>query len=335
MLSENFLTSGSILQTPKALYLAEGPFQKNKHPHPKQPCLYLSDFFSRKKYFLWNKTIKAFDKKKLLQFLSIHEEKHSKPPFITPPFDLFQKQFNDFKYSKNLKKVVPVLFTKSFFWLSPRKLAFLIKNLLNCSYGFVYGYWNEREGFLGLTPEYLFNKTKDFTFTMALAGTKKSSNVHLKKDEKEINEHQIVVQGIIERWRGFLHRKSYMYEDYYGPLKHLRTNIILQNTSQIDFLSTVQKLHPTAALGGYPREEALRWLQKYDKENREYFGSPFGINFPNGDGFCLTAIRNIQWTLSLIKLGSGCGLTQKSQLKKEWQELHLKRQWLKNIMWEA
>ena len=335
MLSKKFFNEGLIFQNNEQFFIAEGPFTLQDSRHPTKPCFYLSDFFLQKGFFIWSPKITQIHRDNLLDFLNSYKENYAVPPWIEPCFNDFKNQFHHFQkavQSSHLTKVVPVVFSKSSLTLSETYKAFLLKNLLQTQKKFIYGYWGPKEGFLGLTPEFLFKKENKTLHTMALAGTAQKSDTHFMKNPKEIKEHQIVVQDIEQRWKGFSIQKSKMYESAYGNLKHLRTDIMIQSNN-LHFLSIVKKMHPTPALGGFPRNTALQWLKTYNKIPRKYFGSPFAVLFPNGNSFCLTAIRNIQWTPQSILLGSGCGLTQNSLLEKEWLELKLKRKSVIQYLW--
>ena len=335
MLNKKFLNEGLIFQNNEQFFVAEGPLTLQNKPHSSKPCFYLSDFFSQKNFFIWSQKTIQIHRDNLLDFLSSYKETYPVPPWIEPRFNVFKNQFNHFQQavqSTNLTKAVPVVFSKSSIGLSDKYRAFFLKNLLRTQKKFIYGYWNPKEGFLGLTPEFLFKKEDNILYTMALAGTAQKSDTHFMKNLKEIKEHQIVVQDIEQRWKDCSLQKSKMYEASYGNLKHLRTDIMIHSNT-LHFLSIVKKMHPTPALGGYPRNTALQWLKTYNKTPRKYFGAPFAILLPNGNSLCLTAIRNIQWSPQSVLLGSGCGLTKDSHLEKEWMELKLKRKSVIQHLW--
>lgn len=328
---ESFLKEGLILQSHEKVFVASAPFEIKSKPHPSQMCFYCPHFFFKTHEFIVSDRVISIHLEELLDFLTAFQEKYSEPSWISPAFDDFKEQFNSFQNSENLVKVVPVMFARSFVTPSPAQRAFLLSNILRKKIGFSYGYWSFNRGLLGVTPEYLFEKKRIYVQTMALAGTG-LPETSLTEDSKEVREHQIVVEDLYIQLEDFHLEKSDMYEKTFGQLKHLQTDIRFQ--SDIDFLSLVQKMHPTSALGGSPKSEALKWLLKYNNNiDRKYFGAPFGLHFPNGDGFVLTAIRNIQWDQKSMVLGSGCGLTAKSKLEKEWMELKLKREWVTRQLW--
>ena len=329
---ESFLQEGLILQDHQQIFVANAPFKVSSKPHSSKICFYSPDFFSKKDEFIFSDNVMSVHLEELLDFLEAYQATQASPSWVDPEFNDFKGQFDDFQSAKNLIKVVPVIFAQSFKTPSPKDRAFLLKNLLKKkNIGFAYGYWNNKEGLLGVTPEYLFEKKGTSVKTMALAGTGMLSD-SLMTDPKEVREHQIVVDDLSSQLHAFQFKKSGMYEKTFRDLKHLQTDIQFQG--DLSFLSLVRKLHPTSALGGSPKEKALQWLLKYNHVvDRKRFGAPFALHFPNGDGFSLTAIRNVQWDQTSMILGAGCGLTAKSKLEKEWQELKWKREWVIRQLW--
>jgi menaquinone-specific isochorismate synthase len=93
-----------------------------------------------------------------------------------------------------------------------------------------------------------------------------------------------------------------------------------------------QLIHPTPALGAYPRVEGMKWLREFDREMpRERFGAPVGYT-RKGESTCYVAIRNVQWKDFQLKLGAGCGIVPASQFESEWNEILLKLKSIKNIL---
>ena len=102
--------------------------------------------------------------------------------------------------------------------------------------------------------------------------------------------------------------------------------------SQRSFNQLISKLHPTPALGVYPRRLDYSILEELTNSKlRKRYGAPFGVCLPNGDAQVVVAIRNIQWQEATFSLGTGCGIVEESNLDKEWDELALKRSSVRSI----
>lgn len=343
----NWLTEGLILQTEKHILLGEGPMAVSKSPgrgffHP--------DFFlNKKESWLFPKKIAAVTRSSLKnQLFSIQNKPNqsfkitpksvSYKKSIPPSFLAFYMTFAQLqqKIKKGiLKKGVPVFFERI---NGPFSLITFLKTLLRetegfCQEGFLYGAWNPVGGFLGFTPEMLFTFSGNNISLMALAGTSPHPGPPLFQDSKELEEHQLVVQGIKDSLKSNIIWKSFSFkEKKFGSLKHLYTGMEGFLKSPKDFVFLCQALHPTAALGGFPREAALEWLKQDPQQKRRgYFGAPFGFFNGRGNGFCLLALRGIEWDSRGFRLGSGCGLVKSSILQKEWRELVLKRNQIKKF----
>lgn len=190
----------------------------------------------------------------------------------------------------------------------------------------VYGFEYDGEGAVGITPEILFERDGDTVRTMALAGTAPVESPSLLENAKEFLEHQIVIESIVQSLTplGEVEVGSTQ-ETVMGMLKHLRTPIELKLNREIQFEELVNVLHPTAALGGWPKREALEWLSNKEIEQpRGRFGAPFG--FVNGDRWlCSVLIRGVQFSGYNLRLYTGCGVVRGSKLQSEIDELKLKR----------
>ena len=234
-----------------------------------------------------------------------------------------------------LKKGVPVFFEtiiKEVCVLTFLKTLFQ-KTTSISQEGFLYGAWNANGGVLGFTPETLFSFSGKNISLMALAGTAPWPGPDLFHDPKEIQEHQWVIQSLKEALgRTVNWNVSHTKEKKFGSLKHLHTKIEGVLKAPVDFTLLCRKLHPTAALGGFPKQAAMCWLRENSQQkNRGHFGAPFGFFDGKNKGFCLVALRGVEWDSQGLRLGTGCGLVENSILQKEWRELILKRNQIKQF----
>ena len=168
---------------------------------------------------------------------------------------------------------------------------------------------------------------------MAIAGTYTSSSSSLFKDQKETKEQHFVLQGIKESLQDLVRwRKEISYERHFYELKHLCTELEGELKDFFDPSMICDKLHPTAALGGYPTKKVFHWLSQLpSQEQRGFFGAPFGFFDGVDQFFCIVSIRGLQWDLKRIQVSSGCGVIAESSLQKEWRELFLKREQVKKL----
>ena len=276
--------------------------------------------------------------------------------WAAPDFAMFQRLFADLQRRierGDLKKAVPAVFSPATGLFSPARFASALRAALDAAAESplnVYGFWNDGEGMLGATPELLFRYAGPRSIsTAAVAGTRPHSarsdaRLPLAEDPKEVEEHQFVVDGIRAAFAG-------MGRVTVGPTTELR----LANFSHLfapvevcfdapePFDAVVRALHPTPAVGGWPREAGREWLAWMEREDRaagvgprDRFGAPFGARMSDDDGVCWVAIRGMQWThdagTTELRLAAGCGVTAQSELHREWHELGIKLQAIRTAL---
>lgn len=223
-------------------------------------------------------------------------------------------------------KVVPIVCEELEFSAPLRAEMFTSLWNREFSHQYTYGFNFQNEGLCGVTPELLFSLRGDQLRTMALAGTGRVDGPSLLTDRKECLEHQLVVDHLVSELKSWGQPEVGRTEEReFGVLKHLRTPIQMRLQREVSFAELVACLHPTAALGGWPRKPAVAWLEKQDFHlARSRFGAPFGFSCEE-EMRCVVAIRGLQWKGKKALLAAGCGVVHESQSPVEWNELALKR----------
>jgi isochorismate synthase EntC len=185
------------------------------------------------------------------------------------------------------------------------------------------------EFLIGATPELLFELQDGRRLsTMAVAGTRRigegARGVGLEESAKNRVEHQSVVDDLMEQLAVWGQpTASGLEARSFGLLEHLAVDIRVQSNRWLDFEAVAQQLHPTPALGIYPRNDAGRaWLASIDPAGeRKRFGAPFGLRWPTGSGRAVVAIRNLQYRNGRLEIWAGCGVVSESVYDDEWQEV--------------
>ncbi len=197
----------------------------------------------------------------------------------------------------------------------------------------VYGFHRGDAGFAGCSPEHLLALDGRQLRTMALAGTARSEERSvLAVDEKEIREHEFVVQALIaglgDLGRLTRHPREVM---ELGSIVHFHTpiEVALNRNEPVDEL--IRRLHPTPALGPLPRTAGtmaslVGWRERLGVPAE--FGAPFGAVL-DGRLRAIVAIRGVWWRGDRLLLPAGCGVIEASRLVNEWRELRLKREAVK------
>lgn len=89
----------------------------------------------------------------------------------------------------------------------------------------------------------------------------------------------------------------------------------------IDF---VEKLHPTPALGGYPKDAALAFIRNEEPLERGWYAAPVGWMDDQDNGEFVVAIRSGLLDEQKAYLYAGCGIVGDSKPEEEYRETEIK-----------
>lgn len=227
-----------------------------------------------------------------------------------------------------IKKAVPVVFLEGKGSITAVAKAQFILRLLQAPESLIpYGVWQEHEGFIGATPEVLFHRANERFETMALAGTQAqdfSGSQDFLDDRKERKEHQFVIDDLLIQLKDLVQlfpEKTRILE--LPHLRHLLTPMtgVMTENYKNDF-QLLEKIHPTAALGVFPRSAGLSWLEHLPgQRHRKTFGAPVAFQLPDDQMIALVGLRRLEWENEDIRIGAGCGLVSESVFEREWSEI--------------
>lgn len=190
--------------------------------------------------------------------------------------------------------------------------------------------------FIGCTPERLATFSQDFILTEALAGStprgKTASEdarleAGLMKSTKERNEHEFVINAISKKLKGFsdsIQISSSPSVKKLTNVQHLYTPIRAHIKAGVSKTEVLKSLHPTPAVGGFPREQAIPYIAEFEDFERGWYASPVGWINANGDGEFVVAIRSGLIKKDEVIFFAGCGIVKGSNPAKEWEETNLK-----------
>ncbi len=194
------------------------------------------------------------------------------------------------------------------------------------------------QSFVGATPEELARASGGLLTTEALAGSAPRGasagkdaalGMALLESEKDLREQALVVASIERRLRSVGLEPT---RDGDRPrlarlanVQHLRTRLSAKLGADVPFLTAVQALHPTPALGGTPRAPALEDIRRLEPFSRGLFGGLVGWLGPTGDtGLMTVGIRSGLVDGSRARLYAGAGIVAGSDPEREAAETELK-----------
>jgi isochorismate synthase EntC len=106
---------------------------------------------------------------------------------------------------------------------------------------------------------------------------------------------------------------------------HLHTSIHARLRENGSVLGLVAQLHPTPAVGGSPRDAALRFLEEHENLDRGWYAAPVGWLGLGGGEFAV-ALRCAIVDEDEAVLFAGCGIVADSDPDLEYAESSLKLQ---------
>ncbi len=229
---------------------------------------------------------------------------------------------------KKVKKVVLARRTQLSFkdvinpWIIFRRLM----KVTPSSYHFVFQFGSTT--FLGASPERLFQRMGDNLASQALAGTKsRQCKVQdLFNSVKDQHEHRLVVDAINKALTPLANDIKFPDQPTVVTLTnghHLNTPFVVtlkKNKSDGHILTA---LHPTPALGGYPRQEALTIIKKLEPFKRGWYAGPVGYVGLDWAEF-VVAIRSGLVKENKLSLYAGAGIVDGSKPVEEWDEVENK-----------
>ena len=201
---------------------------------------------------------------------------------------------------------------------------------------FLFGLEAEKQFFFGATPERLVKVENRQALSTCLAGSIPRGKTveqdtelgnELLNDRKNRSEHQYVVNMISQVFQGHC-------ADMYIPkqpklmkirdIQHLYTPVEGDLGANSTLFDLVKDLHPTPALGGEPKEEALSLIRQYETMNRGYYAAPIGWIDASGNGEFAVAIRSALLNEQEAFLFAGGGIVEDSTPESEYAETWVK-----------
>jgi menaquinone-specific isochorismate synthase len=181
---------------------------------------------------------------------------------------------------------------------------------------------------IAASPERLLTVRQGQLRSDALAGTapadgRAASLLHSTKDRLE---HELVVDtitAVLTRCGLTPHRPRHPRLARHGQLVHLHSPISARLGAQ-PALAIAGALHPTPAVAGLPRREAMAWLRSLEPFERGHYAAPIGWIDSAGDLDLRVAIRSGTVEGRQLELTAGAGLVPGSAVDRELQEVALK-----------
>ena len=185
---------------------------------------------------------------------------------------------------------------------------------------------------IGASPELLLERKGNILSTMSLAGTR-SVGIDGAWDTKNIKEQEIVTEYLINIFRSYGLKPSIISKGTRraGNIEHLMTQIESLISQDLNIYSLLKTLSPTPALSGFPKEAAIKIINKIEGD-RSLYGGFMGPIYSNGDFRMNVVLRCAFLSPNSATLFAGGGITYLSEPESEWIETEKKLDTIRRIL---
>ena len=200
---------------------------------------------------------------------------------------------------------------------------------------YVFAYWRGERAFVGASPERLVSLTGGVVDASSLAGSaRRGATVKedaalaagLMSSGKDRAEHALVRGALRTALGQFCDDVTSRDEPSLLTLPnvhHLYTAVRGRLRAGHSLLELAGVLHPTPAVGGDPREPALRFIREHEQLDRGWYAGPIGW-IGREDGELAVALRSALVGESEAILFAGCGIVAGSDPDRELAESEVK-----------
>lgn len=204
---------------------------------------------------------------------------------------------------------------------------------------FVYLFKSDSEFWMGASPEPLLRIREKNISTVSLAGTRPYAEKHMDVNRwtvKEILEQEYVTRYIHDVLHAFQvrdYRVTSPYVKKAGNLVHLRTDFSFDiNRISGRLWEFVDAMHPTPAVAGQPKEEAIRFIKALEPHDRDYYTGFLGPVGLDNQIDLFVNLRCFRITPRYLSLYVGGGITLDSDPEAEWDETGWKAESLMKVI---
>jgi salicylate biosynthesis isochorismate synthase/menaquinone-specific isochorismate synthase len=190
--------------------------------------------------------------------------------------------------------------------------------------------------FAGASPELLIRRSGRRAFSQPMAGSvaRGASDVEderlareLEESAKDAIEHRIVSDFVVDALRPFAQSVSARPPEVvrFTNIQHLATSVSAELVDPPpDALQLAAALHPTPAVGGWPRDAAEALIDELEGMERGWYAGAVGWIDSRGDGEFAVALRcGLLWEDG-ARLYAGVGVMPDSDPARELEETELK-----------
>jgi len=190
--------------------------------------------------------------------------------------------------------------------------------------------------FAGASPELLIRRSGRHAFAQPMAGSvargatdaeDERLAAELTRSAKDVDEHGVAARFVVEALRPFASSVAARDAEVvrFTNIQHLATSVDVDlREPAAEVLTLASSLHPTPAVGGWPRDAADRLIDELEGMERGWYAGAVGWIDGHGDGELAVALRcGLLWEDG-ARLYAGVGVMPDSDPARELEETELK-----------
>ncbi|MCA0932564.1 chorismate-binding protein [Lutimonas saemankumensis] len=157
----------------------------------------------------------------------------------------------------------------------------------------------------------------------------------LAQDEKENAEHVMLVdlaRNDLSRNGEHVQVEKYKEIQFFSHVIHLVSKVVGRKYEDAITFQVVADTFPAGTLSGAPKHKAMQLIEKYEKENRTFYGGAIGFMDFEGNFNHAIIIRSFLSKNHRLHYQAGAGIVSKSSAEDELQEVYNKLGALKSAM---
>jgi anthranilate synthase component 1 len=212
-------------------------------------------------------------------------------------------------------------------------------------YLFYFDYGNYK--IFGSSPEALLQIISKKAYIYPIAGTFKRTGkdeedkkiaFELIQDGKENAEHVMLVdlaRNDLSRNADNVKVEKFREIQFFSHVIHMVSKVSGELPSDYNAIRIYADSFPAGTLSGAPKYKAMQLIDKYEKQNRGYYGGGIGYIGFNGDLNHAIMIRSFLSRNNTLFYQAGAGIVADSKEEKELQEVNNKIMALRNAIMQA
>ena len=184
------------------------------------------------------------------------------------------------------------------------------------------------------SPEVLLLRDSVQWHTMALAGTMRYADHLPQWSDKNVREQDYVtryIKACLDRYSDDVSLTG-PYTKRAGGLVHLCTDFSFNLSPDVRLGDVLDAMHPTPAVCGLPKEEALQFILDNESVDRDYYSGFSGPLNLEGQTSFFVSLRCMRIIGDRYRLFAGGGILPESDESLEWEETEAKMQTMLSLM---